>query len=210
MTKTQIMSDSLFFSWFKNISGRALWVPFMGTWGGTVAPNEVFKVRGDPRYVDRYDNNTWHSNALAVQQMVEDGSLEFLSSPTPIFDNLVADGKSLTVTGSGGDLFITDSVTPVAEAAARVLPVIVPVVLYDATTEQFDLDWGDAADLIISDIFTVQVTGPKDLTDTIMTHKDRTAVYNAAAGPGEYTFTVSVKGEDDPIQEGTPVSVIAD
>jgi hypothetical protein len=193
--------QSLFQSVFKNSSGRDLWVSFLPPYGRTIKPNEIFSMPGDPRYAD--DPNSWPRHNTVVQRLMREGLIEFLSSPGVILDNQKADGTSLTLTGSGDDLVVKPTSTPADVVAARVLPVIVPVVTYSATTDQFTIDWVAVTGLEPNDTFSVLVETPGG-PDTVSAYRDKSITYNAA-GTGDYTFTVTLTAQDGRTQEGTPV-----
>jgi hypothetical protein len=195
--------NSLFQSVFKNISGRDLWVSFLPPWGRTVKPNEVFCMPGDPRYAD--DANAWPRQNTVVQRLMKEGLIEFLSSPGVILDNQKADGTSLTLTGSGDDFVVIPTTTPAVDVATRILPVIVPTVTYSAVTDQFTIDWEAATGLEPTDTFSVLALGP-DGPDTVSAYRDKSITYNATAGAGDYTFTITLTAQDGRTQEGTPVT----
>jgi hypothetical protein len=196
------VSNSLFQSTFKNISGRDLWVSFLPPWGRTVKPNEIFSMPGDPRYAD--DANAWPRQNTVVQRLMREGLIEFLASPGVILDNQKADGTSMTLTGSGDDIVTTPTTVPADDVAARVLPVIVPVVTYSAVTDQFSIDWEATTGLEPTDTFSVQVESPAG-SDMVSAYRDKTITYNATAGAGEYQFTVTLTALDGRTPEGTPV-----
>ena len=197
--------NALFHSVFKNVSGAPLWVAFIPPWGRTVKPGAVFTVPGDPRYSD--DRNSWPRWSTIAKSLVASGKLEFLQSPLPIMDNRVDDGKSLTIMGNDNDLFVTETVTPVEEAAARILPVVTPTVVYDAMAEQFTVDWSAfATEFLLSDTFDVMVLCPDKTEERIQAYRDKGIVYNAMAGLGDYTFTFVLTAVDGRTQEGTPVT----
>ena len=206
MTVT-VAPKSLFRSVFKNISGRDLWVGFIPPWGRTVKKDEIFSVPGDPRYAD--DPNSWPRHSTRVQNLITKGLIEFISSPSPIIDNQTADGTSLTVIGDGSKLKVTKTTIPAEEAAQRELPLIEPVVTYAVDTEQFAIDWSAFDGLQPNDTFTVRVKKPDGTEDRVAVYRDRTAIYSATNGLGEYIFTVLLTSVDGRVMEGIPVTETA-
>ena len=200
-----VAPKALFRSTFRNISGRDVWVAFVPPWGRTIKAGDVFSVPGDPRYAD--DPNAWPRKSTIAQKLIENGVLEFLESPLSVIDNRAADGKSLTIVGDDRDLFITDTVTPADEAAARVLPILTPIVTYDSALEQFKVDWSDFSDeYTMEDTFIVRAECPDKTTVDVKAHRDKSVTFDAKAGLGEYIFTVILTAIDGRIQEGVPVS----
>jgi hypothetical protein len=202
-----VAHKSLFRSVFKNISGRDLWVGFIPPWGRTVKKGEIFSVPGDPRYAD--DPNSWPRHNTRVHNLITKGLIEFLSSPLPIVDNKTADGTSLTVIGDGSKMQVTRTTIPAEEAAARELPLIEPVVTYAVDTEQFAIDWSEFEGLKPKETFTVRVKRPGGIEDRVAVYRDRTAIYSAKDGLGEYTFTVLLTSIDGRVMEGVPVTETA-
>jgi hypothetical protein len=230
MTCMQKLPNTLFHSIFQNISGRALWVPFLGAWGGTVAPGEIFHVPGDPRMLDRYGRQDWYSPAAILRQMLEERVIICISTPPGILLDPadVNMTTNLPITGPGqtypdvetntiqanttstniadadtADAGVVESSTGTGE---RVLPVIVPTVTYAAGLDRFTIDWSEAAGLLPTDAFAVRVTGPGGHMNTVIAASNTLITYNAAAGPGMYSFAVILTAADGETQTGTTVS----
>jgi hypothetical protein len=192
----KLVPDTLFYSYFRNISRRELFISWAGVHGYTIQPGEVFKVPGDPRY-----NQGWHKSrphAEIIKKMMEAGDIEFISSPSPFFDDKRNDGvSSVFVGGDEGPTVEISSVDAENYTATRVLPTDAPVVDYDDAEDVFNITWDAAENLDIHDKFILLETGPgitgtRQVDCAFDTHTDNLPTN----GAGTYTFAYKILSRD--------------
>ena len=172
----------------------------------SVGPRERFYILGDPRVPSCIPRAFGLVESLRM--MIRDGILEFCSSPAVVIDNNAPDGQSIALFSQDGDPYLDKIPLPAEELAARVLPVVTPTCTHDAAKNEILVDWLNFAGLEIHDKFEVTITPPAPAKSrTIKTGVDKQYAYIVKAGPGDYTFLVTLVAVDGRKQEGTEVTV---
>lgn len=198
----RIIPDSFFHSVFRNCTPHTLYVWWAGTHGMNIPPGEHFRLLGDPRVPPRIMSA--HGIVESIRSMLQDGVIEFCSSPAPVVDNNRPDGRSMALFAKDGDPYLDTVPLAKEELSARTLPMITPVCTYDPETLQILIDWSEAADLEIHDKFFVTVTPPDGKPLEIKCDVDKQTKY-AAKGPGVYKILVSLKAIDERVREGVEI-----
>jgi hypothetical protein len=191
----KLTPDTLYYSYFRNISGAQLFVPWAGSHGFSVKPGTTFRVPGDPRYNQFYPKI--RSHAASIKSMIEEGKIEWLSSPAAIIDNLTNDGNSFAFLGGleGPEVSITaEDARQYSES--RILPTAAPTVEYFASAETFNVDWSNVENLDVNDQFLLIVTKDSGEPQRIACAFDRYIRDLPASGPGVYRFQYEVTAMD--------------
>jgi hypothetical protein len=196
----RIVPDEFFYSVFRNATDYPLYVWWAGSHGMNIDPGAYFKVEGDPRVPDQFP--TSRKRVASIKEMLEEGLIEFCSSPPPILDDQMPNGVSMAMVGNSGSPAVDKIPLDRNEVAARVLPAIVPLITYDAAGELITADWTGTPGLEPHDIFTVLVTPPSGEPETVRVGHDRMTQYIPRAGYGDYIFVVTITGIDGREQAG--------
>jgi hypothetical protein len=199
----KIVPHQFFYSVFRNVTKHAIYVWWAGTHGLNISPGEYFHIEGDPRLPQILPR--CHSRVESIKEMLEQGIIEFCSSPPVILDDNLPNGESMTLSGNNGSPVIDRVPLDVNEMAARDLPVIVPDVTFDETDGLIIVDWTASVGLLPYDKFLVTVIDPNGVSQTVKTAQDRLFKYVPQVGYGDYKFTVTIKSIDDREQVGAEV-----
>ena len=203
---TAIVPDTLFYSFFRNTTDHTLYVWWAGSHGMNVPPGEHFRVIGDPRIPPSIPKA--HGVVTSIIAMLEEGVIEFCSSPSQVIDNNLPDGRSMAIFSKGGEPYLDMIPFSVEELAARTLPVITPDCTYDPVKNEILIDWSTLATLDTHDLFFVTVTPPDGKAVSIKCGVDRQMRYAVRQGPGTYKILVTLTEVDQRTQEGDEVEVI--
>jgi hypothetical protein len=198
----RIVPEEFFYSIFRNATNHTLYVWWAGSHGLNIEPGAYFKVEGDPRIPQPLPRS--HTRVQSIKQMLEEGLIEFCSSPPPILDDQVPNGRSMTLVGNAGSPAIGQVPLERSEVEARVLPAITPLLSLAENEELIVVDWSSGSDLEPQDVFTVVVQPPVGEAGSSYTAHDRVFMYAPQAGYGDYTFTVTVRSIDKREQAGAP------
>jgi hypothetical protein len=196
----RIVPEEFFYSIFRNATNHVLYVWWAGSHGLNIEPGAYFKVEGDPRIPQPLPRS--HTRVQSIKQMLEEGLIEFCSSPPPILDDHIPNGRSMTLVGNSGNPAIGQVPLERSEVEARVLPVIAPALSLAESGNLITVDWSSCENLEPQDKFSVVVTPPDGAPVIVRTAHDRVFQYAPQAGYGEYKFAVMVHSIDDRIQEG--------
>jgi hypothetical protein len=215
-TPARILPDSFFYSEFRNLTDSPQYLWWAGGNGKTIAPGARFRVLGDPRAPDSLPRA--YSRASCLEKLVQDGILEFCSSPSVIFDNLVPDGKSAILqSGPDGTPTITEVPYTAEETAGRVLPVynaspatgnaeglIFDIYAIENPDEAPSLvfDWSWSTGLMPDDRFSLAITLPTGKVQTVKMGRDRIyTLPNAAIGDYLAKLTLRALNKDPEVYE---------
>jgi hypothetical protein len=196
----KIVPHQFFYSVFRNVTEHELYVWWAGSHGLNIKAGAYFRVEGDPRIPQILPR--CHSRVSSIKEMMELGLIEFCSSPPVILNDNLPNGESMTLTGNNGSPAIDRVPLDRAEAEARVLPVIVPDITYDADKDLILVDWAGTAGLLPYDVFQVAITDPEGVSKLVKTAQDRLFKYVPKAGYGDYRFTVTIQSIDKRTQVG--------
>jgi hypothetical protein len=196
----RIVPDEFFYSVFRNATNSRLYVWWVGTHGMNIEPGAYFKVEGDPRVPDQFP--TSRKRVKAIKEMLEEGLIEFCSSPPPILDDQMPNGVSMAMVGNSGSPAVDKIPLDRDEVAARTLPALVPLITYNATGDLITVDWSATPGLEPHDVFTILVTPPSGEAETVRAGHDRMFQYIPRGGYGDYIFVVTITGIDGREQTG--------
>jgi hypothetical protein len=210
MSQEKIVPDSWFYSEFRNRLAVPLWVWWAGEQGRIVQPGARFKIEGDPRLTAFLPRS--YSVVASMKKMIENGRIEFCSSPAVILDNQLPDGDSMALQSQGTSPVLAP--LPDAETEnTRQLPKYTPTVTYNDTDNVIVVLWlaASAVDGVFSqyDTYEVDITLPNGRKARSKTGADMQLNYIPKAGAGVYKFKVITTGlsKDIPAVTGEEVSV---
>jgi hypothetical protein len=183
ITPEKYLPDTFFYSEFRNLSNAPQYLWWAGGNGKTIAPGSRFRVLGDPRAPDSLPRA--YARAKCVARLVQEGVLEFCSSPSIILDNYAPDGKSILLqTGADGTPVLVE-----APIENKTLPeTVAPApgagqnpegVVFDIYTNAADpwtaviFDWSHSTVLFPDDRFELSITPPDNKTRKVKMGRDR-------------------------------------
>jgi hypothetical protein len=205
ITEDRIIPETFLHSVFRNTTDQTLYVWWAGTNGMNIPPGERFRILGDPRVPPLIPSA--HGMVESIQQMIQEGVIEFCSSPAPVVDNNRRDGRSMALFAKDGDPYLDTVPLSKEELSERTLPIITPTCSYDPETKKIRIDWSEATDLELHDRFLALVTPPKGEVFTIKCGVDKQASYQTKAGPGLYKILLRLTSVDDRTQDGVEVEL---
>jgi len=200
----RIIPDTLLYSIFRNCTPHLLYVWWAGTHGMNIPAGEHFRILGDPRVPPRVMSA--HGIVDSIQKMLQDGVVEFCSSPAPVVDNNRPDGRSMALFSKDGDPYLDTVPLSKAELETRVLPIITPVCTYDPDKSEILIDWLGEKNLEIHDSFVVTVTPPGGKPLAIKCGVDKQTRYTVKE-PGIYTVLVTLTAVDQRSQDGVETEI---
>ena len=205
LAEERVVPDTLFYSVFRNTTDFPLYVWWAGSHGMNVPPGEHFQVIGDPRVPPSIPKA--HGVVESIRAMLEEGVIEFCSSPSQVIDNNLPDGRSMALFSKEGAPYLDVVPLSTEELATRTLPVITPVCTCDPATNEILIDWSMLAVLEVHDMFFVTVTPPNGEAVSVKCGVDRQLRYVAQQGPGDYKILVTLMAVDKRTQEGVEMVV---
>lgn len=204
-TANLVIPDSFFYSVFRNCTKHVLYVWWAGSHGMNIPPEEHFRIIGDPRIPPSIPKA--HGMVESIKAMIEDGVIEFCSSPAPVIDNNRPDGRSMALFARDGDPVLDTIPLSKEELGLRVLPSVTPICTWDSETGEIFIDWSATDDLEIHDSFFVTVTPPTGKPVKVRCGVDKQTRFTPKAGPGLYKILVMLKAVDERVQEGTETEI---
>lgn len=201
----RIIPDTFFFSIFRNTTSHPLYVWWAGSHGMNIPAGEHFRIIGDPRIPPSIPKA--HGVVESIRAMLQEGVIEFCSSPAQVVDNNTPDGRSMALFSKDGDPYLDTVPLSKEELGTRVLPVVTPVCAYDPGENEILIDWSGLATLELHDKFIVTVTPPQGEPVRVRCDVDRLTRYIVNRGPGDYKIMVTLFSVDDRTQDGVEVAV---
>ena len=202
----RIIPDTFFYSIFRNATDHTLYVWWAGSHGMNIPAGEHFRIIGDPRIPPSIPKA--HGVVESIRSMLQEGVIEFCSSPAQVVDNNMPDGRSMALFSKDGDPYLDTVPLSKEELAARTLPEITPTCSYDPDSNEILIDWSALATLELHDQFLVSILLPDETFQEIKCGVDRQTRYLPKQGAGTYKIRVTLVTLDERTQEGSEVEVV--